>query len=92
MNTKLLIKSAREALEGGDLELCLEILDNEGLLNSAEANFLKGEAFYKSQKWGEALNSFQKVLEIDPENKNARAYVDMVNNILNFYHKELYNP
>jgi tetratricopeptide (TPR) repeat protein len=92
MDIEIMIKSAREAFVNGDLELTLKILDNEKLLESAEACFLRGEAFYKSQKFGDSLNNFKKVLEINPENENAQTYVDMINNILNFYHKELYNP
>jgi tetratricopeptide (TPR) repeat protein len=87
-----ILKSAREALDTGELELALSMLDNEKLIDNSEAHFIRGEIYYKWQKLGDSLNSFQKVLDIAPENENAKTYVVMIKNILNFYNKELYNP
>ena len=40
----------------------------------------------------DALNKFNAVLKINPVNKKAAAYVTMINDVLDFYHKDLLNP
>lgn len=39
-----------------------------------------------------ALNLFNAVLRINPGQGQARTYVTMINNILNYYNKDLLNP
>ena len=46
----------------------------------------------KAQDFGGAINEYKKVLEINPSNTVAQASIEMLNQILNFYHKESYNP
>jgi len=92
MNKEILLASARKAYEEGNLEMALNILGDEKLQENSEAIFIMGEVFYKLQKWGDSLNCFNKVLEIEKDNDGALTYVNMIKNILNFYHKELYNP
>ncbi len=46
----------------------------------------------KKQLWGEAMNSCQKVLELDPENKEAKVQLEFIKNILNFWNPEMFNP
>jgi hypothetical protein len=53
---------------------------------------LKGEASYHLQQWGSALNYFRKVLELAPEDSKAKAYIEMIQNILSFYHTDFFNP
>ncbi|MDE5638841.1 MAG: hypothetical protein K2I47_03455, partial [Odoribacter sp.] len=53
---------------------------------------LLGELYYKEGKSIEALNKFNAVLQVNPENVKAAAYVIMINDVLDFYHKDLLNP
>jgi len=54
--------------------------------------FLKGEIYFKLQRWGDALNQFSGFLEKSPSDNRAESYCLMIQNILGFYHKDLYNP
>jgi tetratricopeptide (TPR) repeat protein len=88
---KILIR-AKEALEQNRQDEALTILNEMPIPNNGEAIFLKGEIYFKLQKWGEALNQFSQYLELYPSDKKAESYCTMIQNILGFYHKDLYNP
>jgi cytochrome c-type biogenesis protein CcmH/NrfG len=87
------LTAAREAYDRGELDEVFRLLNN-GDVNEAdvETNLLLGMSYYKKQEWGHAQNCFHAVLSVEPENKNARGYIDMIQNILKFYHKDHYNP
>ena len=87
-----ILKSAKEALEQNRTEDALTILDQVAIANNGEVIFLKGEIYFKLQKWGEALNHFSLFLEQHPSDSRAQSYCVMIQNILGFYHKDLYNP
>jgi tetratricopeptide (TPR) repeat protein len=87
-----LILEARNALTQGKAEEALEILQKFNLEDNSEALFLKGEACYHLQKWGESMNCFRSYLSKDPGDQRAKAYVDMIQNILSFYHSDQFNP
>lgn len=59
---------------------------------SEEKLLLLGELFYNQGRSIDALNKFNAVLKLNSENTKASAYVKMINDILNFYHKDLLNP
>jgi hypothetical protein len=87
-----IISSAKEAL-GQDWPLeALAILEKFSNDNNSEVLFLKGEIYFKLQRWGEALNHFSLFLEQFPSEQKAESYCIMIQNILSFYHKDLYNP
>lgn len=68
--------------------LFLKIEQQEGV-----AYFLlKGAIEQKFQKWGEAINAFNKVLEIDSENVEAKNNLHLIQNILNFWNPDMFNP
>jgi glycerate 2-kinase len=52
----------------------------------------KGLLSRKQQKWGEALNYFQRALEIDPEFDAAKVNIEMIRRILNFTNPFLKDP
>jgi len=54
--------------------------------------FVKGIIEQKFQKWGDAINSFSKVIEIEPENVEAQNNLHVIQNILNFWNPEMFNP
>ncbi|GET22490.1 tetratricopeptide repeat protein [Prolixibacter denitrificans] len=91
MNEKL--TKAKEAYERGELEEVFSILNNDEINElDSTVNMLLGMSYYKMQEWGKALNCFNAVVSVEPENKNAKGYIDMIQNILKFYHKDRYNP
>lgn len=53
---------------------------------------VKGKLEQKFQNWGEAINAFGKVLEIDSENLEAQNNLHIIQNILNFWNPEMFNP
>lgn len=59
---------------------------------TAEYYFAKGMLAHKFQKWGEAINAFNKVLEIEPKNSDAKNNLHIIQNILNFWNPEMFNP
>jgi len=89
---KKILVSAKEALEQNRTEDALTILNEASIADNGEVMFLKGEIYFKLQRWGEALNHFSMFLEQHPLDSKAKSYCVMIQNILGFYHKDLYNP
>jgi tetratricopeptide (TPR) repeat protein len=87
-----IISAARKARENGDMDKALTLLEDPSLKENPEALFLAGEIHYNKQNWGSALNSFRKSLHADPDQPSARTYVDLILNILGFFHTDQFNP
>ncbi len=87
-----LISKAREAWKTGEAEKALKILESLELTQNAEAFFLAGEIHYSRQAWGPALNCFRHCLQINPDFGAAQTYVDLILNILGFFHTDQFNP
>ena len=52
----------------------------------------RGKIRYRRNEWGEALNDFNHALRIDAEHREAREFARMVQEILAFRYKDIYNP
>lgn len=52
----------------------------------------RGRLHYRMNGWGAALNDFNAVLRIDPGHKEAREFIGMIQEILSFRYKDIYNP
>lgn len=87
-----LILKAQHTWKEGDPEKALTLLGETSLSEDAEAVLLAGEIHYSRQEWGMALNSFRKVLQLDPTQKAAQTYVELILNILGFFHTDQFNP
>ncbi len=59
---------------------------------SVETWLLCAELAGKLQRLSDAINYNQYVLEIDPDNKTAQVNIEMLNSILGFRYKDMYNP
>ncbi len=68
-------------------ELELYLTENP---NSDEAYFLMGNAYRKSEKWGEAMNAYANAVELNPESPAKHAYQSIVE-VLDFFNKDMYN-
>lgn len=53
--------------------------------------YLRGNAYRKHNRWREALSDYCKAMDINPDSPAADAY-RAAQEILAFYHKDLYNP
>jgi len=88
------INEALKLFEQHELVNALEVLN--GLIlkenNNIQALNLRGQIYYKMQKWGDAMNDYTTVLEIDPHNQEARAGLEMARNILGYFTPDMFNP
>ncbi len=51
-----------------------------------------GKLHYRLNEWGAALNDFNRILQIAADHVEARQFVDMIQEILAFRYKDIYNP
>ena len=59
---------------------------------SADAYVMRGLKHFGRGARALAINDFLKALEIQPDSVAARTALDSANSILDFYHKDLFNP
>lgn len=52
----------------------------------------RGKWHYRLNAWGDALNDFNRALAIDPGHCEARQFAGMVQEILEYRYKDIYNP
>ncbi len=60
--------------------------------SSANQFVVRGQWHYQHQRWGDALNDFNRALNIEPENGEAYELAQMTRRILEFRYKDIYNP
>ena len=85
-------QQALELIKAGSLEKVVEVLkeylkQNEGC---DEAWLMLGNAYRRSEDWKNAMDSYAKAMEINPESPAKDAY-NMIVEILNFYDIQRYN-
>lgn len=52
----------------------------------------RGKWHYRLNVWGDALNDFNRALAVDPSHCEARQFAGMVQEILEYRYKDIYNP
>lgn len=52
----------------------------------------RGKWHYRLNAWGDALNDFNRALTADPSHCEARQFAGMVQEILEYRYKDIYNP
>ena len=57
----------------------------------AEAWYRKGNDYRRQSDWKHAIDCYLEAVSIDPDSPAAEAR-QMLEDILNFYHKDAYNP
>lgn len=69
------------------------LLSTTGLADNdrAKAMLLRGNAYRQLGDWRMAINSYLGAKKLQPDGPAAMA-LDNIQQILNFYHKDLYNP
>ncbi len=83
---ELLIKEGRRADAYRLLENLLDIEPDNSRAWYFMGNLLRGE-----QRWGEAINAFNRAAEIDPDSPATKA-VESIYDILRFQNTDLMNP
>jgi len=88
------INEAKQLLEQNELDKSLQILNELILTNGSDiqALNLRARIYYKRQKWGDAMNDYSTVVEIDPENAEAKSGVAMAASILGYFTPDMFNP
>jgi len=58
-----------------------------------ELYFIRAESFYKLNRYGDAINDYNKVVELNPNNKEAIGKIDLIHTILRYHNTDIYaNP
>ena len=72
----------------------MEVLNSKLKESPSDLNLLqlRGQLYYKMQKWGDAMNDFAAILEVDPENVEAQSNLEMARNILGYFTHDMFNP
>lgn len=55
-----------------------------------QAYYLQGNAYRKQGNWQQALNKYQRAIDLNPQSPATNAR-QMVMDILNFFNKDMYN-
>jgi tetratricopeptide (TPR) repeat protein len=88
------IETIKELINQGYVDKAIEALDallaQPDFAGKDEAYYLRGNAYRKQGNWQQTLNNYQSAIEINPESPALQAR-QMVMDILEFYHKDMYN-
>ena len=60
-------------------------------LTKSDELYERGNAFCKQGNWQEAINCYMEAIELNPDSPAVEAKA-MLDDILNFYNKDAYNP
>ncbi|MBR0116161.1 MAG: tetratricopeptide repeat protein [Prevotella sp.] len=58
---------------------------------TAEEYYKLGNEYRKKGDWQMAINNYMEAIALDPDSPAVQAK-EMLDDILNFYHKDYYNP
>ena len=89
------IEDAKQLAKQGDREGAIAMLRQMLEQNEGERELVLLELGVVYNAMGEttrAINHLNEVMRINPENIKAKAYLDMINGILDYYCKDLLNP
>lgn len=52
----------------------------------------RGKLYHQKGEFHKALNDFTKAAAINPQNKEADSYIEIIQEIFSYRYKDLYNP
>lgn len=85
-------KKVRDLLKNEQADEAKKLFQKIEEGETAEYYLLKGAIAQKFQNWGDAINAYTKVQEIDPESEEAKNNLKLIQNILNFWNPDMFNP
>ena len=68
-----------------------ETRKNSGQAMNSRELYEQGNDYRRQGNWQEAINSYIQAIELDPDSPAVEAKA-MLDDILNYYHKDAYNP
>jgi Flp pilus assembly protein TadD, contains TPR repeats len=88
------LQLAKQHIEAGEIEVAHKILDSIVAKDDAtpEVFLSRGLIHFRKQNWGDAINDFTRVIELDPDNSEARHRMEMAKNILGYFTPDMFNP
>ncbi len=94
MGKRMDITELKQLIDQNELSRSLEILNEQIQLDSTDVSALqlRGRIHYKMQRWGDAMNDFSSVLELEPDNPEAKSGLQMAQNILGYFTPDMFNP
>lgn len=92
MTKKDIITQIHEALESNQLDEAQNLMDKawDMVCDDSTLHYLQGKIFMKRSLWGDAISSFLRSEELNP-NGPAHECRLMLSDIMNFYNKDMYN-
>ena len=88
------IAEAKRLFDLNESNKALEILNEIITFDTKDLQLylLRGRIYYKMQRWGDAMNDFGTVLELEPENQEAQTGLAMAKSILGYFTPDMFNP
>ncbi len=85
---------AKELFDKNEIEASFVVLNDCINQNPTDCQsiLLRGRIYYKMQKWGNAMNDYAAVLELDPDNSEAKTGIELSRNILGYFTPDMFNP
>lgn len=91
MNIEEVKQLAKDGQRDEAVAILLQMLESGA--EEREAVLLElGAVYYAKGDTVQALNYLNEVMRINPGNTKAKAYLEMINGILDYYCKDLLNP
>ena len=59
---------------------------------NAELYIERGKCYFRLNEWGSAINDFRTADDLAPDTKEAKEFLQMTQEILEFRYKDIYNP
>lgn len=89
-----MIKEVIELYESNKLDEAFEILVESIKSKPEDESFHLwiGKIHFKKGEWGLAINAFNKVLEINPDNQEAKSSAEMASSIISYFTPDMFNP
>lgn len=82
----------KDLLNKGNAEKAKELFYEINEEDTVDYHFVNGLLKQKFQQWGDAINSFNKVIVLDAEHFEAKNHIEMIQSILKFWNPEMFNP
>ncbi len=86
------LEEVQNLLQQGKNAEAKQLFENIAETSTVEYWMLKGIIEQRFQQWGKAYNAYLKVQQIDAEHKEAKIQIAMIDSILSFWNKDLFNP
>lgn len=80
-----------DGTEASNSSTCQLVNSSTPIKFSSSDYYAQGNAYRKQGNWQEAINCYIKAIELDPESPAVEAK-RMLDDILDFYNKDMYNP